>query len=166
MKRAHEGPPSLTGESSKCPFFGGVMLSEDSEEDAPLPPVIDVDVDAAPLPLVDSEFLEIPGPPLDTDPISFDFGFTEPSSSDWLSPYAILDEYDYFKAEDQNTERDESPEDQDDLDSESFDSSEESDVPLDEVDNMLEEGQQSNSCMPLIVNLTVSIALFQVSQKE
>lgn len=136
MKRAHEGSPSLEGESSKCPFFGGVMLSEDSEEDAPLPPVMD-----APLPMVDSEFLEIPDPPLDPDPISFDFGFAEPSSSDWLSPYAILDEYDYFKAEDPNNERDESPEDQDDLDSESFDSSEESDVPLDEIDNMLEEGQ-------------------------
>lgn len=111
------------------------MLSEDSEEDSPLPPVID-----APLPLVDSEFLEIPDPPLDPDPLNFDFGFAEPSSSDWLSPYAILDEYDYFKADDQNNERDESPEDQDDLDSESFESSEESDVPLDEIDNMLEEG--------------------------
>jgi len=134
MKRVHDILTSEEGEkSSKCPFH--------LDSQAPLPPPLE----------------EVPPPPEEkqlpagSETPTAETANGDPSSSDWLSPYAILDEYDYFKADDDPTNgRVISPDDQDDSDQMSYDSSEESEVPLDEIDNMLEEGLLQLNCSVII----------------
>ncbi|CAB3369671.1 Hypothetical predicted protein [Cloeon dipterum] len=124
MKRTFESGSSSDGElesPAKCPFIHAEAPPPPPEEFVPPPP--------------DEE--ELPPQPPEAEEGESRNGDT-PMPAEFLS-FDILDEYHYFNAEEQ-AER-VSPDDDGDSNQMSFDeTSEESDVPVDEIHNMLEEG--------------------------